>query len=89
MKQVYNNDHYRSTGWSNGLDSNQRLEGFAVLCIGPLCHRCVLLAPQVRFERTTLALTVPRFYQLSYWGIDSFNNLLYLIFFDLCVGVCE
>ena len=32
--------------------------------------RFPLLAPQVRFERTTLALTVPRFYQLSYWGIN-------------------
>jgi hypothetical protein len=27
--------------WSNGRDSNTRFSGFAVPCIGPLCHRCI------------------------------------------------
>jgi hypothetical protein len=29
--------------WSDGRDSNPRLSGFADLCIGPLCHRHVVL----------------------------------------------
>jgi hypothetical protein len=28
------------------------------------------MAPQVRLERTTSALTVPRNYQLCYWGME-------------------
>ena len=27
--------------WSNGCDSNTRFYGFAIRCIGPLCHRCI------------------------------------------------
>ena len=30
--------------WSNELDLNQRLYGFAIRCIGPLCHRCIYMA---------------------------------------------
>ena len=27
--------------WSNGRDLNTRFYGFAIRCIGPLCHRCI------------------------------------------------
>ena len=30
------------TFWNTGLDLNQRLLGFAIPCIGPLCHQCVV-----------------------------------------------
>ena len=31
--------------WSIGRDSNTRLYSFADCCIGPLCHRCIILGP--------------------------------------------
>jgi hypothetical protein len=33
-----------SIDWSNERDLNPRFSGFAIPCIGPLCHRCVKLA---------------------------------------------
>ena len=48
--------------WSNGLDLNQRLSGFAVLRIGPLCHRCITLgAPnRIRTGVPTVKGSCPR-----------------------------
>jgi hypothetical protein len=41
--------------WSNGRDSNTRLSGFAIPCIGPLCHRCIELERGRRIELLALA----------------------------------
>ena len=36
--------------WNNGRDLNPRLYGFAIRCIGPLCHRCIVLVLGTGFE---------------------------------------
>ena len=36
--------------WNNGRDLNPRLLGFAIPCIGPLCHRCIVLVLGTGFE---------------------------------------
>ena len=33
--------------WSNGRDLNPRFYGFAIRCIGPLCHRCIFIRKEL------------------------------------------
>ena len=48
--------HYN---WKCGWDSNSRFCGFAIHCIGPLCHRTIYLAHPQRLElRRTVLETV-------------------------------
>ena len=42
--------------WTCGWDSNSRCCGFAIHCIGPLCHRYMLLVQPVGIEPTPLVL---------------------------------
>ena len=43
------------SNWNNGRDLNPRLYGFAIRCIGPLCHRCIVLVLGTGFEPVWIA----------------------------------